>query len=46
MLDKNRIKEAENNVKSYLDEGLLKKTAKNAQVMTILLRNAKESIEN
>jgi len=44
MLDKKRIKEAENNVKSYLDEGLLKKTAMNQQVMNILLGNAKESL--
>lgn len=44
MLDKKRVKEAEDNVKSYLEEGLLKKTAANAQIMGILLRNAKESL--
>ncbi len=44
MLDKNRVKEAENNVRSYLDEGLLKKAIINKQVMNILLRNAKESL--
>jgi uncharacterized protein (UPF0332 family) len=44
MLDKARIKEAENNVRSYLDEGLLKKATPNKQVMDILLRNAKESL--
>jgi len=44
MLDKKRIKEAEDNVRSYLDEGLLRKTAMNRQVMSILLRNAKESL--
>ena len=44
MLDKKRIKEAENNVRSYLNEGLLKKAAMNKQVMDILLRNAKESL--
>ena len=44
MLDKNRIKEAEENVKSYLIEGLLKKTVLNKQVRDILLRNAKESL--
>ncbi|MFH0949282.1 MAG: hypothetical protein V1802_02235 [Candidatus Aenigmatarchaeota archaeon] len=44
MLDKRRVKEAENNVRSYLDEGLLKKTATNQQIMNILLRNARESL--
>lgn len=44
MLTKERIKEAESNVKSYLDEGLLKKTAMNQPIMDILLRNAKESL--
>ncbi len=44
MLDNKRIKEAENNVKSYLSEGLLKKTALNPQITNILLRNAKESL--
>jgi uncharacterized protein (UPF0332 family) len=44
MLNKERIKEAEDNVRSYLEDGLLKKTETNAQVMNILLRNAKESL--
>ncbi len=44
MLDINRIKEAERNVKSYLDDGLLKKTAIEQNVFDILLRNAKESL--
>jgi predicted hydrocarbon binding protein len=44
MLDKKRILEAEENVKSYLDEGLLKKTIANKQIIDILLRNAKESL--
>ena len=44
MLDKKKIKEAEDNVRSYLDEGLLKKTIMNQQIMNILLRNAKESL--
>jgi len=44
MLDRRRIKEAENNVRSYLDEGLLKKTTMNKQIMDVLLRNAKESL--
>ncbi len=44
MLDTNRIKEAENNVRSYLEEGLLKKATADRQVMDILLKNAKESL--
>lgn len=44
MLDKNRVKEAEDNVRSYLNEGLLRKAVMNQQIMNILLRNAKESL--
>lgn len=44
MLNKERIKEAEGNVKSYLEEGLLKKAVMDKNVMNILLRNAKESL--
>ena len=44
MLSKERITEAEHNVKSYLVEGLLKKTSMQKPVMSILLRNAKESL--
>lgn len=44
MLDKNRIKEAQDNVKSYLDEGLLRKTSSNKQIIDILLKNARESL--
>ncbi len=44
MLDKKRVNEAEDNVRSYLDEGLLRKTAMNQQIMNILLKNAKESL--
>ena len=44
MLDKKRIQEAEDGVRSYLNEGLLRKTATDKQVMDILLRNAKESL--
>ncbi len=44
MLDSNRIKEAESNVRSYLDEGLLKKAPLELNVLNILLRNAKESL--
>jgi len=45
MLDKNRITQAEDNVKAYLAEGLLKKTAANKQIIDILLKNAKESLK-
>lgn len=44
MLNKERIKEAEGNVTSYLEDGLLKKSAIDKQVINILLRNAKESL--
>lgn len=44
MLNKERLKEAENNVRSYLNEGLLRKTLINKQILDILLRNAKESL--
>ena len=44
MLNEKRIKEAESNVKSYLAECLLKKTAPDKNVINILLRNAKESL--
>lgn len=44
MLTDERIKEAESNVKSYLEDGLLKKAAMDKQVISILLRNAKESL--
>ncbi len=44
MLDKIRIKEAETNVKSYLFEGLIKKTLPNQKVIDILLKNSKESL--
>jgi hypothetical protein len=44
MLDEKRTREAENNVRAYLSEGLLKKTAPNKQIINILLQNAKESL--
>lgn len=44
MLGKEKIKESEHNVKMYLAEGLLKKTATNNQIMNIFLRNSKESL--
>ena len=40
MLSEKRIKEAENNVKSYLDEGLLKKAAADKNVMAILVTSS------
>jgi len=44
MLTKERIKEAEHNVRSYVEDGMLKKSVMDAQVMNIFLRNAKESL--
>lgn len=44
MLTKERIREAEINVKSYLADGLLKKAIMDKQVLNIFLRNAKESL--
>ena len=44
MLDDKKIKEAEDNVKSYLEEGLLTKTNTKQEVLAILLKNAKESL--
>ena len=44
MLDTKKVKEAENNVRSYLNDGLLKKAEYNKQIIDILLRNAKESL--
>lgn len=44
MLSKEKIKESQNNVRSYLSEGLLKKVNADKQVINILLKNAKESL--
>lgn len=44
MLDKKRIGEAEKNVRTYFEEGLLKKTTANLNVVSVLLKNAKESL--
>ena len=44
MLSEKRIKEAESNVKSYLEEGLLRKTEFNSQIFNILRKNAQESL--
>lgn len=46
MLDNKRVKEAENNVKNYLAEGLIKKIAKpELGVREVLVKNSKESLE-
>lgn len=45
MLNEKRIKEAQNNVKTYLEEGLLKKTSNNKKIMDIFIRNSKESLK-
>jgi len=44
MLSDKRVKEAESNVHSYLEEGLLRKVTIDKHVINILLRNAKESL--
>jgi len=44
MLSKDRIKEAEINVRTYLNEGLLKEEYPDADALRVLLRNAQESI--
>lgn len=44
MLDEKRIEEARQNVRSYLNEGLLKKSATDKNVLAILQTNAKDSL--
>jgi uncharacterized protein (UPF0332 family) len=44
MLTEKQIKEAERNIKRYFDEGLIKKCDVNPNVLTILKRNAQESL--
>ena len=44
MLAKDRIKEAEANVRSYLNESLLKKESPHIGAIKVLLRNSQESI--
>mgnify|MGYP001591423809 FL=1 len=46
MLEKYRIKEAETNIRAYLNEGLIKKESPNPDALRVLLRNAKESIDS
>jgi uncharacterized protein (UPF0332 family) len=45
MLDTKRIKEADSSVRSYLSEGLLKKTEFNSNIIRILTNNGKESLK-
>lgn len=44
MLTDKRVKEAESNVKLYLEEGLLKKDTYDKNIITTFLENAKESL--
>lgn len=44
MLTKERIKEAENNFKQYLEGGLIKKKKINSQIIEILKQNSNESL--
>lgn len=44
MLDKERIKEAETNVKGYLKEGLLKEKSLDENILNILRKNSQESL--
>lgn len=44
MLDEKKIKEAKDNVISYLEEGLLRKKKFDKNIMNVLLRNARESL--
>lgn len=46
MLDKNRIKEAEANIRTYLNDGLIKKENLNQDALRVLLKNAQESIDS
>lgn len=45
MLSEKRVKEAEANVRTYLDEGLLRKSEFHPRVFTILRKNSQESLE-
>ena len=45
MLDEQRIKKAEKNVRGYIEEGLLKKESFQKVVYAVLYRNAKESLD-
>lgn len=43
-MDERRIKEAENNIRSYLSEGLIKKTEFRKEIFDTFVRNHKESL--
>lgn len=43
MLDDKRIKEAEQNVREYLQAGMLKKQAHDKEIEEVLLTNSQES---
>lgn len=45
MLDEKRIKEAEKNVRDYLQSGMLKKHTFREEIITVLQNNANDSIE-
>ncbi len=46
MLDNERIREAERNVKSYLSEGLMKKASgTDKNILSVMGRNSEESLE-
>ena len=45
MLDEKRIKEAEKNVRDYIESGMLKKQPFQEEIISILQNNAQESIE-
>lgn len=45
MLDKDRIKEAESNVRIYLKEGLLRKSSFDDNILNILRKNSEESLK-
>ena len=45
MLNEKRIQEAEQNVRTYLNDGMLKKEVYDKNIYTILLRNSHESLE-
>ena len=46
MLEVKRIKEADTNVKSYLNDGLLKKKQVDSNVLGILLKKGKRKLKS
>ena len=45
MLDEKRIKEAEQNVRNYLQSGMLRKHQFREEIITVLKNNSNDSIE-